>query len=174
MRLAVAVISIALLAAAGRAWAENYAPDYLDGDDPLKIDVEDSLDYPYVEPKRISFDGDVRGGYFNADVDQRDGASDHSDDFSLRVRYGANVSVTDFARLKVRVAAVCSDSRCDPNLDFPTTPANGSTIDDGDIVVDELYLDFFNSAPPSPQGASTTPCEARCRNWGSKALRRTI
>lgn len=138
-----ALIPVALFAAAGFASSDEYDPEYLDGDDPTRIDVEDSLDYPYVEPKHISFDGDVRGGYFNTDVDQRDGTSDHSDHFTLRVRYGANVGFADFARLKVRVAAVCSDSRCDPNLDFPSTPANGSTIDDGDIVVDELYLDFF-------------------------------
>lgn len=142
-RLIAPPIAAALLTIAGLASAAEYVPDYLDADDPLKIDVDGSLDYPYVVPDRITFDGDVRGGYFNADVDQRDGTSDHSDDFTLRVRYGANFGFTDFARLKARVAAVCSDSSCDPDVDVSATPGNGTTIDDGDIVIDELYIDFF-------------------------------
>jgi hypothetical protein len=124
--------------------AADYTPEYLDEDDPNRIDVEDSVAYPYVDPDRVTFDGDVRGGYFNVDTDLRDGNSDHSDEFALRVRYGANFGFSDFARLKVRLAAVCSDSSCDPNLDLlPDTTPGLANIDEGDVVFDELYIDFF-------------------------------
>lgn len=132
-----------ILFAAGFAQAAEYLPGYLDAEDPDTIDVEDSLEYAYSEQKRASFGGDLRGGYFNSEVDARDGGSDHSDDFTARFRYGANFGFTDRARLKARLAATCSGSSCDPNVDISSRPSGGANIDDGDIVLDEFYLDFF-------------------------------
>jgi hypothetical protein len=60
--------------------------DYLGDDDPLTVDVEDSLDYAYEPPGAITFDGDMRGGYFNFDTDQRDNTSDSRDEFAARLR----------------------------------------------------------------------------------------
>ncbi len=131
-----------LLLAAG-SQAQEYSPGYLDEDDPANLDVQGSLDYAYSEAKRASFDGDVRAGYFNVQTDLRDGSSDNSDEFAVRVRYGVNLGFSDRARLKARLASRCSDSSCDPDTDWGSTPANGADTDNGDIVVDELYLDFF-------------------------------
>jgi hypothetical protein len=128
------------------AWvarADPYTAAYLDADDPDIIDVEGSLDYSNSEAGRATWDGDLRGGYFNSSVDLRDGGSSDTDDYTLRFRYGVNLGFTDHARLKARLAATCSDSSCDPNLDVSSRPANGSNIDGGDIVLDEFYLDFF-------------------------------
>ncbi len=121
------------------------ASEYLDQDDPLYVDIEDSLEYGYSEPGRLTFDGDLRSGYFATDVDQRDGTSDSSDEFALRVRYGMNVGISDRLRLKARLASVCTDSDCSPAVDVSRTPANTTNIDNGDIVLDELYLDLFES-----------------------------
>ena len=128
---------------AGVAFAGEYAPEYLDADDPLSIDTEGSLEYAYSQTGRATFDGDVRSGYFATDVDQRDGTSDNTDEFAFRVRYGVNVGFTDHIRLKARLATVCTDSDCDPNVDVSRTPANTTNIDQGDIVLDELYMDLF-------------------------------
>jgi hypothetical protein len=136
-------VCAALVFAAAMTQADEYAPAYLDEEDPATIDTEGSLDYAYSERKHASFDGDIRGGFFNVETDLRDGSTDHSDEFALRIRYGANLGFTDRARLKVRLAARCTDSSCDPNLDFDSTPGAGANTEDGDIVVDELYLDFF-------------------------------
>jgi hypothetical protein len=132
-----------LMLTAVRVVAEEYQPVYLDADDPDNIDVESSLEYRYSEQKRASFEGDLRGGYFNSQVDARDGSNDDSDDLTLRLRYGANFGFTEHARIKARLAATCSDSSCDPNIDISSRPGNGANIEDGDIVIDELYLDFF-------------------------------
>ena len=61
----------------------------------------------------------------------------------MRFRYGANFGITDAMRVRARVATVCGTEACDPNLTFDSTPANGSNIDGGDIVLDELYVDIF-------------------------------
>ena len=128
-----------LLLATGIARGSEYHPVYLDADDPDAIDAEDSLEYAYSEPRRASFGGDLRGGYFNSEVDLRDGGKDYSDEFALRFRYGANLGFTDQARLKARLATTCTDSSCDPDVDIASRPGNGANINDGDLVFDEFY-----------------------------------
>ena len=132
-----------LIVCAGCAQADEYAPVYLDEDDPASIDVQGSLDYKHSGEKRASFDGDLRGGYFDTQTDLRDGGRSASDEFAVRFRYGANLGITDHARLRARLAARCTDSSCDPNFDISSTPGDGANTEDGDIVLDELYLDFF-------------------------------
>ena len=90
------------------ASADPYTPDYLDAEDPDIIDVESSLDYRYSEEGRATWDGDLRGGYFNSSEDLRDGGSNDTDNYTLRFRYGVNLGFTDHARLKARLAATCS------------------------------------------------------------------
>lgn len=137
------LLRIIVLLYASVALAKEYTPVYLDEYDPENVDLEDSLDYRYSEAGRASFDGDLRGGYFNSEVNQRDGSTDSSDEFAVRLRYGVNLGFTDHARLKARLATVCTDSDCDPNIDVSLTPTNGAATDEGDIVLDEFYLDFF-------------------------------
>lgn len=123
--------------------AEEVSPVYLDDDDPNLIDVEGSLDYQYSEARRFSFDGDLRAGYFDSRIDLRDGGNEESNEFTVRARYGVNFGFNEHLRIRARLAAVCGTSACDPNIDFSRTPANGSNVNGGDIVVDELYLDLF-------------------------------
>ncbi len=135
-----------MLFAAAVTQADEYTPVYLDEEDPATIDVEGSLDYAYSKRNHASFDGDIRGGFFSVETELRDGSTDYSDRFALRIRYGVNLGFTDHARLKARLAVRCSDSSdssCDPNVDFDSYPGVGANTEDGDIVLDELYLDFF-------------------------------
>ena len=134
------------LVCSGGVVAEEYLPEYLDEDDPNYVDLQESTDYRFSEKGRWRFDGDLRGGYFASDVDKRDGSSDRNDEFTLRFRYGANFGVSDYFRVRARVATVCGTEACDPNLTIDSTPANGSNINGGDIVLDELYVDVFKAS----------------------------
>lgn len=129
-----------LVSAASLAAAQ--APTYLDADDPIHVDYDDSLDYAYAEPRRLSIDGDLRGGYFNTQVDARDGSSNDSDNLTTRLRLGGNYSFSEQWRLRARLAATCSDSHCSPEFDTGATPGNGTNIEDGDVVADEVYLAY--------------------------------
>ena len=137
-----ASLFVLLLACVSARAADDYG--YLDDTDALSIDVEDSLDYDQSEARRFSFDGDLRVGYFSSRQDQRDGGTRDQDDLLARFRYGANYGLSDYARIKARVAMTCSDSDCDPNFDlFPPTTARPGATNRGDIVLDELYIDVF-------------------------------
>ncbi len=140
--LACVIILALALPSSAVAGDPEYLPTYLDRDDPLLIDIEESLDYRFKDPGRFSFDGDMRGGYFNTEVDARDGSSENSDEFTVRLRYGANYSFSEAFRVRARLAATCTDSDCDPSLELARTPSRGSNIDDGEVVVDEFYLGY--------------------------------
>jgi hypothetical protein len=116
---------------------------YLSEDDPQNSDVEDSLEYPYQPEGSITFGGDLRGGFFAIDSDQRNTTSDSSDEFAARLRYGVNFSVTEGIRFKSRFAVTCDDDNCDPDVDISSRPSAGNTTEGGDIVLDEFYLDIF-------------------------------
>ncbi len=125
---------------------DGYLPDYLDADDPIHIDYDDSLDYSYdAVTRRLTLDGDVRGGYFDADVDNRDGSSDHSRDYTLRLRLGGSVGFSERLRLRGRLAATCTDDDCSPAFENSRTPKAGTNIEDGDVVVDEFHLDYLGN-----------------------------
>ena len=89
---------LALLCCLTPAQAQEYSPAYLDQDDPDNIDAEDSLDYRYSEEDYATMDGDIRGGYFNTRVDDRDGSREDSDEFALRLRYGVNLDFFEKGR----------------------------------------------------------------------------
>lgn len=134
-----------MLMVCGTSFADVTAgSEYLGDDDPLTVDVEDSFDYAYEPPGALTFDGDIRGGYFTIDTDQRDGTQDSRDEFAARLRYGVNLAVTEGLRFKSRFAVTCDDDNCDPDIDISRRPSAGSTTEGGDVVVDELYLDIFD------------------------------
>ena len=122
---------------------EEEAIEYLDEEDPNLVDLNESIDYDDSEPNRWNFDGDLRGGFFANEVDERDGTTSEHDEFTIRIRYGANFGLTDNLRIRGRLAMVCGTEACDPNLDIDQTPANGTNVNGGDIVLDELYVHLF-------------------------------
>lgn len=152
---------LAVLLSCSPAWGADAIPVYLDADDPIHVDYDDSLDYPHARPQRFSMDGDLRSGYFNTDVDNRDGSSDSSDSTSLRLRLGANYSFSDRWRVRARLAATCTDSDCSPAFDSGTTPSAGANIEDGDAVFDEAYLGFKGQSLDAAAGRLQTRSLAR-------------
>ncbi len=117
--------------------------NYLNADDPQNTDVIDSLDYPYQTSGSISFDGDLRSGFFASDTDQRDGSSNDNSEAAGRLRYGANFTLSETLRFRARLAVSCDDDDCSPDVDFSSRPSAGTTTQGGDIVFDELYIDVF-------------------------------
>ncbi len=120
-------------------------PEYLDEDDANLVDLDESFDEYDAEARRWHFDGDLRAGYFANEVNGRDGSSTDADEFTVRFRYGANYGITDNLRVRGRLAVVCGTEACDPNITVDSTPANGSNVNGGDIVIDALYLSLFES-----------------------------
>ena len=159
MRYCSAIALATLLA--GHCLADEYRPGYLDAADPIHVDYDDSLDYPYAVPTRFSVDGDVRGGYFDTRVDARDGSTDDNDVYRLRLRLGGNYSFSESWRLRGRLAAICSDDECSPEFETSRTPSAGTTAADGDIVVDELYLAWDHAAWSAAVGRLQTRSLAR-------------
>ena len=61
----------ALSGEAAAIQSDGRTPEYLDGNDPIRIDLEESLDYADSQAKRWRFNGDFRAGYFASQVDGR-------------------------------------------------------------------------------------------------------
>jgi hypothetical protein len=100
------------------------------------IDVRDELD-------GIGVSADIRVGYFDKEIDERDADSRSEDFVGSRWRLRTEADINQYLRIVGRIAGLCSSNDCDPNLvledSIPTT--NGMT--DGDITVDEAYLHWF-------------------------------
>ncbi len=100
------------------------------------IDVRDELD-------GVGVSADARVGYFQTDFEES-GTSRQSEDFvAIRWRLRTELDFAQHLRIVGRVAGLCSDNECSPNLvledSIPTT--NGMT--DGDITIDEAYVHWF-------------------------------
>lgn len=91
----------------------------------------------------FSFSGDVRGGYFSADRDDRDGSQDTTDEFRLRVRLGVGMELTDTLSAKARVAGRYStDDRNHNHFEFFSSIPSEDGLRRGDSTIDELFLTY--------------------------------
>jgi len=91
----------------------------------------------------LGLSADVRVGYFQSEIDDRDSTSRTNDFVGSRWRLRAQAGITQHFRIVGRIAGLCSNDECSPNpvlQDYiPTT--NGMT--DGDITLDEAYIHGF-------------------------------
>jgi hypothetical protein len=100
------------------------------------IDVDKILD-------GFGASADVRVGYFQTDIDERDG-SDQSDDFvAARWRIRTEFGLLPFLRAVGRVAGICSNDECSPNLVLEDSIPTSNGMQDGDITLDEAYFHWF-------------------------------
>lgn len=91
----------------------------------------------------FSFSGDVRGGFFSADRDDRDGSQDTTDEFRLRLRLGVGVELTDTLSAKARVAGRYStDERNHNHFEFFSSIPGDDGLRRGDSTIDELYVNY--------------------------------
>jgi hypothetical protein len=105
-------------------------------DSTSSIEVREVLD-------GVSMTADIRAGYFMSEIDERDSTSRSEDIIGGRWRFRSEFGVFPNLRVVGRVAGLCSDVSCTPNLvledSIPTT--NGMTH--GDITVDEAFLQWY-------------------------------
>ena len=91
----------------------------------------------------FTFSGDVRGGFFSADRDDRDGSQNTTDEFRLRLRLGVGVELTDTLSAKARVAGRYStDDRNHNHFEFFSSIPSDDGLRRGDSTIDELYLNY--------------------------------
>lgn len=107
-------------------------------------DAEGSIE-DAVQGRGWSANADLRANYNYADLDLLNPAGDTIDNARLRWRVGGSWRFTDRFRLGARLAGLCSTDDCNPEFILqPDLPARTS-IDDGQITLDELYLHFYRT-----------------------------
>ena len=87
--------------------------------------------------------GDLRIGYVREETDERDGTTSTSTDWRGRFRVGGTYNISDRLVFGARIASACSTDQCDPSLTFDSTLDTRSTVDEGAITFDELYVNVF-------------------------------
>ncbi|NOY67432.1 MAG: hypothetical protein GXP13_08485 [Gammaproteobacteria bacterium] len=85
--------------------------------------------------------GDIRGGYYSADRDDRNGTTNKTDEARLRIRVGVGTKITNTLKAKVRLAGRYSTDDRNENYFrlFDSIPA-GDGLRRGDSTFDEMYL----------------------------------
>ena len=129
--------------------AEEITESAIEEEEAIEADTDGSLDDATNSiDVREKLDGigvwaDIRAGYFEAEIDERDAESRSEDEVRSRWRLRTEFQFTQHLRAVGRVAGLCSSIECSPNLvledSIPTT--NGMT--GGDITIDEAYLHWF-------------------------------
>lgn len=89
------------------------------------------------------FKGDLRVEYSGTEADNRDGTDQSSSVGNGRFRIGSNYGISESVVIGGRLASPCSTDDCDPNLTFDSTLPTTTSINNGDITFDELYIHGF-------------------------------
>ena len=100
------------------------------------IDVRDELD-------GVGLSTDVRVGYFESEIDERDATSQTTDFFGGRWRFRTELDISPYLRTVGRVAGLCTSDECSPNLVLEDSIPTTNGMSDGDITIDEAYLHWF-------------------------------
>ena len=85
----------------------------------------------------------MRVRYSRTDTDNRDATNQSSSEWRGRFRAGGSYNITEKLIVGGRLAGTCSTDECNPGLVLDGTLPNRSSINDGDITVDELYIHSF-------------------------------
>ena len=89
------------------------------------------------------FQGDLRVEYSGTETDNRDGTDQSSSVANGRFRIGSNYRISESVVIGGRLASPCSTDDCDPNLTFYKALPTETSINNGDITLDELYMHGF-------------------------------
>lgn len=95
------------------------------------------------ETRRHKFQGDFRVGYTYTDEDSRDASDQSESEWRGRFRAGGTYAITQKLIVGGRLASTCSTDECNPDLVLDSTLPNRSSINDGDITFDQLYIHGF-------------------------------
>ena len=87
--------------------------------------------------------GDLRVGYERAETDFRDGSSTTDSSGRGRFRIGGSYGISEKLSVNARLATSCTSDECDPSLTLDPSLDTRSTVDQGTVTFDELYLHLF-------------------------------
>ena len=87
--------------------------------------------------------GDLRVGVVRAERDERDGTSETTESFRGRFRLGGSYKLTDWLRVDARIATSCTSDECNPSATLDSSIDTTTSIDEGTLAFDELYLHVF-------------------------------
>ncbi len=123
---------------------EDCAVDFDEELDEVEIDVEGSIG-DAEERRGIRVNGDLRVGYAAAGDDFQDVTLGETGTLRARWRIRSTLGFADNLRGVIRLAGICSTDGCDPDFVLqPDTPTLTS-LDDGQITIDSLFLHWFQS-----------------------------
>jgi len=112
--------------------------------DELSIDVEHSI-ADAVEKLGLSVDGDIRIGDIFVGNDVDDVRLGDAEAIRARWRIRTTWGITERFRGVIRVAGLCSTNNCDPDPVVQSYLPTGSSMTDGQITLDEFFLQSFRS-----------------------------
>jgi hypothetical protein len=112
--------------------------------DEQEIDVAHSIGGA-VERRGLSIDGDLRVGNRFIGDDIEDVRLGDADAIRARWRIRATWGITERLRGVIRVAGLCSTENCDPDFILQPNIPTPSSIEDGQITLDEFFLQTFRS-----------------------------
>jgi len=150
----IAVVAVFLQAATGIAQtAEEGADDPADTEltveEEIAADIDGSIDDAdsSIEIKAIergfNLTADVRAGYTQSNIDNRDSGSMVDDRLRARWRMRSTFGILPYLRGSVRMAGLCSDDECSPNFVLENSIPTPNGMADGDITLDEAYLHWY-------------------------------
>ncbi len=132
---------------------EESAKEYMDPEiaeeEAIEADSDGSLDdamssIDVIEvPDGVGLSADVRIGYFDSEIDERDATSQTEDLIASRWRFRTEVKIAPHLRVVGRIAGICSNNECSPNLVLEDSIPTTSGMSDGDITIDEAYFHWF-------------------------------
>ena len=105
-------------------------------------DASNSIDVRTVRDG-ASLSADLRVGYSETEIDERNGTSNSDDILRARWRLRTEIGIFPYLRGVGRIAGVCSDIECDPEFVLDHSISTSSGIADGEITLDEMYVHFF-------------------------------
>jgi len=96
------------------------------------------------ETHGLNIRGDLRVDYTYMQENSRDASDQSESEWHGRFRAGGTYSITEKLVFGGRIATTCSTDECNPGIVFDSTLPNSSSIEDGGITFDQLYLHGFS------------------------------
>ena len=90
----------------------------------------------------LAWSADLRGGYFSAERDDRDGSTDVTDEFRARIRLGLEARLAEGWRAKARFAGRYSTYQNDNHFQLFSSAPSTDGLRRGDSTLDELYVAY--------------------------------
>ena len=118
-------------------------------DEAVAADTDGSLDDSAnsIDVRRgldgIGMSLDVRVGYFQSVIDDRDNAGSTEDLVVARWRFRTEFGIFPYLRTVGRIAGICTNEECSPNLVLDNSIPTTNGMSDGDITIDEAYFHWF-------------------------------